>query len=98
MAADPRKWAEDVMVVYDHLRESIPDGLQTPARLELYEWALTNKREFFKNFVPKASDILIKLTKPDDDAEIIRSERKSIAEMKVKLKEYIAEAESAPLV
>lgn len=99
-AADPRKWAEDVLVVYDCIRMArIPEDLETPARSELLEWVQesnNNKREFFKNFLPKASDILAKLTKPDDDVEIQRLERKSIAELKEYLKNYISENQSCP--
>lgn len=99
-AADPRKWAEDVLVVYDCIRMAeLPEDVATAARSELHSWvneSANNKREFFKNFLPKASDILAKLTKVDDDVEIQRLERKSIAELKNYLKDYLAESESCP--
>lgn len=91
---DPRKFAEDVMVVYDHLRAPVlPEELRTPARIELHEWAQTNKSDFYKTFAIKAGDILAKFAKPDDDIEIHRSEKRSIAEMKILLAGYVAEAE-----
>lgn len=99
-AADPRKWAEDVMVVYEFIRGQIPEDQSTPAREELHDWvqeSVNNKREFFKNFMPKASDILAKLTKVDDDAEVQRLERKSIMELKDYLREHLAASEECPL-
>ena len=96
---DPRRFAEDVMVVYEYIREPVlPEEVRTPSRQELHEWAQTNKTEFFKTFVLKAGDIMAKFTKPDDDIEIHRAERRSIADMKVLLQQYLTEAENAPLV
>lgn len=96
---DPRRFAEDVMLVYEHIREPfLPETVSTPARQELHEWAQSNKKEFFKTFVLKAGDIMAKFTKPDDDIEILRAERRSIADMKILLQQYLTEAENAPLV
>ena len=99
-AADPREWAEDVMVVYKYLRNQIPEDESTPAREELHEWAketVNNKKEFLTSMAPQASGILAKLTKPDDDADIQRMERRSIAELKEYLKNCLSESEKCQL-
>lgn len=93
------QWASDVMIAYRNLGKII-----TTKTLEgsssakfLWDWASNpeNSDKFITQTVPKATDILARHRKVEQDDQIIEVERKTILDLKLRLLEAIEEASEA---
>lgn len=93
------QWAEDVMEVYKHIQRGFGDKENvTEAQHAMLDWATNpeNKKIFFKEFVPKAADMLSK-GEGDDPAldGLLQGERKAIAELQLALADAVEASKSA---
>jgi hypothetical protein len=84
------RFAEDVMAVYESGLEC--DKEWPVQRRELHTWANLgeNKEKFYTSMVPKAAELIQKYSGDEDEAFIVREERRSVNELKFMLKETVA--------
>lgn len=84
------RFAEDVMAVYESGLECDKDW--PIQRRELHAWANLgeNKEKFYTSMVPKAAELIHKFSGDEDEAFIVREERRSVADLKLLLRETIA--------
>lgn len=95
MAADPIRFAKDVLLVYDWLGRVPTAEDLPPSAMELWTWAANplHKKEFFA-MAKSASDQIMKANKDSVPDEMIKKERRSIADLKNRLAAALGEAEN----
>lgn len=88
-------WARDIIAVYERQGKGVPRNASAAQR-ELYDWAsdADNKSELFTKLVPKAIEVLAKFSKAEDEGEVVRVERKSIAQLRSVLQETLDDSKS----
>lgn len=85
-------WALDVFWAYEHMGERVKKDDAGPGRYALWKFAREDPSKFIGQILPKAMSLLEKARdKEGDDQVVVEAERKGITELRLTLKEALAE-------
>ncbi len=91
---DPLRYAKDVLLAYDYWKRPMPADVGSSSAQEIHEWANTpgTQKEFLA-MVKNATDQIQKANKDLTPDDMMRSERKSIGELKGFVAEAVAKSQ-----
>lgn len=93
--ADPIRFAKEVLQVYDWLGRVPTSNDLTPSAMELWNWAANpaHKKEFF-SMAKSASDQILKSNKDNTPDELVKQEKRSIADLRGRVEAAVAESKT----
>lgn len=94
---DQLRYAKDVLLAYDYWKREFPSELieANPSAQAIHEYGNTagNTKEFL-SMVKAASDLLQKHSKDNTPDELMKQEKKSIAELRSRLAAAVSESQT----